>query len=77
MFFFLFLSVKAQDSDFVAVKMVKRESVSAGRMIVIAYISFFVLILGYVFFISRRISLVNSKLSELELLHKDKDESNN
>jgi len=65
---FLFAS-----NGFVASKIIKKENVSAEKMIVYSYIAFFILLLGYVLFISRKISLVNKKLTKLELLH-DKEE---
>ena len=58
---------------FVASKIVRKESVSAEKMIIYAYIAFFLLILGYILFISKKISLVNKKLTKLELLHNDNE----
>ena len=58
-------------SRFVAIKNVKRENVSAEKMVVYAYIAFFMLILGYIFFINRKISLVSKRLEKLEELNKE------
>lgn len=67
--FFLLLAGDLLASDgFKAAKIIKKENVSAEGMIVIAYIAFFILILGYILFISRKINLVSKKLRELESL---------
>jgi len=61
------------EGGFVASKIVRKENISAEKMIVYAYIAFFLLILGYILFISKKISLVNKKLTKLELLHNDNE----
>ena len=60
--------------DFVAVKIPKKNTVSAEKMIVIAYVSFFVLILGYILFITKKLSLIDNKLKKLELIENKEEE---
>ena len=64
------------EDGFRASKIVRKENVSAEKMIIYAYIAFFLLLLGYILFISKKISLVNKKLNQLELLHNTEGDIN-
>ena len=73
---FLLYGTNILASDgFKATKIIKKESVSAEKMIIIAYISFFILVLGYILFINKRINQVNKKLNKLESLHEENRET--
>ncbi len=72
MYFLLFASNLLASDGFKATKIIKKETVSAERMIIIAYIAFFILLLSYILFISRKINLVSNKLSKLESLNDEK-----
>jgi len=56
------------NDGFTSAKIVKKENVSAEKMVIYSYIAFFMLILLYTLFISRKINKVSKKIDQLESL---------
>ena len=72
---FYFWVQSLYSEGFKAVKIKPQNTVSAEKMLIIAYGAFFILILGYILFITRKLSLIDDKLSKLELIQQEEEEN--